>query len=184
MSQSEFTSGNDGTRPIEQGDTPNILDDYAVSVSMSNQNILKGTKCFIIDGFVTIADTNLPIALNNTFPLTPCVPTESVDNSTGAVGDKQIRVMLPGQIVALTNGTTNCTVGQYVAITDTDEISALSQSLVNSIRKYARYMGTEAAVFSRDGSTPFAENLSVGIVPDVNLGVGEVGWFQLVESAL
>ena len=34
------------------------------------------------------------------------------------------------------------------------------------------------------GTTPFDQALSTGIVPDENLADEEVGWFQLVESAL
>ena len=178
MSQSEFASGNNGTRPIEQGDTPDIQDDYAVSVAMGAENILKGTKCFIVGGFVVTT-----ISANNTFPVTPCVPTESKDNSTGAPGDLELRVILPGQIIALT-GSGVFTVGQYGSITGSDVITALDEGSINTIRKYARYLGKEAALFERDGSIPFGETLSTGIVPDQNLADAEVGWFQLVESAL
>ena len=175
---SEFSSGNDGTRPIQQGDTPDIQNDFAVSVAMGAENITKGTKCFIVGGFVVTT-----VAANNTFPVTPCVPTESKDNSTGAPGDLELRVMLPGQMVALL-GSGIFTVGQYGTITGTDVITALSETAINTTRKYSRYMGKEGAIFARDGTTPYTETLSVGIVPDQNLADAEVGWFKLVESAL
>ena len=177
---SEFTSGNNGTRPIEQGDTPDIQDDFAVSVAMTNENIVKGTKCYIIGGFVETA-----VAANNNFPVTPVVPTESKDNSAGSAGDFELRVILPGQMIALT-GDSNFTVGQYGEISGTDTIIALSESVDNAIagsRKYARYMGKEGAIFTRDSVTPFTEILTTGIVPDQDLLSGEVGWYKLVESA-
>lgn len=179
---SQFTASG-GTRNIQAGDTP-TLDDLGVSVAMAAQNIPKGTPCYIIAGFVTIADADSPVASNNTFPLTPCVPTESKDNSTGSPGDLEIRVVLPGQVVALLGQGGVFTVGQYGTIDAVPELIALSQTAVNTFRKYARYLGKEAAIFSIGGTTPFDQVLSEGIVPDQNLADDEIGWFQLVESAL
>jgi len=179
MSLTEFTSGNDGTRPIEQGDTPDIQDDFAVSVPMAAENIPKGTKCYIIGGFVTTVT-----AANNTFPLSPCVPTESKDNSLGSPGDLEMRVILPGQMIALDANGGPFTVGQYAEVDGTDQIDGINEAAVNTARKYARYVGKEGAIFARAVSTPFTETLSVGIVPDQDLALNEIGWFRLVESAL
>jgi len=172
----EFASSG-GTRNIEAGDTPG-LDYLGVSVAMADENISKGTKCWIINGLVT---TTLVAGSENTFPLTPCVPTESIDNSGG--DDLEIRVILPNQTIALT-AASDFTVGQYGEITGIDTITQMSQTAVNTLRKYARYIGKEAAIFSIDGTTPFDQTLSTGIVPDQSLASGEVGWFMLVESAL
>ena len=90
MSSTEF-SASGGTRTIEAGDTPS-LDYLGVSVAMAAENIPKGTPCWIIGGFVTIADGDDPTGAN-TFPLVPVVPTESKDNSTGSPGDLEIRVV-------------------------------------------------------------------------------------------
>lgn len=173
---SQFTASG-GTRTIQQGDTPD-LDDLGVSVAMGAENITKGTPCFIVGGFVVTA-----VSARNGDPVVPVVPTESKDNSGGSPGDLEIRVILPDQVVGLT-GSGTFTVGQYATILSTGVITALSQAAINVTRKFARYMGKEAAIFSIGGTTPFDQVLSDGIVPDQNLADGEVGWFKLVESAL
>ena len=178
MSLNEFTSGNNGTRAIQAGDTPDIQDDYAVSVAMATENVSKGNHCYIVGGFVENA-----LFSKTTFPVTPCVPTESKDNSSGNPGDKEIRIILPGQMVAI-KPETAFTVGQYAGIKTGDSFEALNAGAVNTaFRKFARYVGKEGAIFSRDGTTPYTEVLSGGIVPDQDLANGEIGWFQLTESA-
>lgn len=177
MSSIEFTSSG-GTRDIQQGDTPG-LDYLGVSIGVGDsQNLVKGEPCFIVNGFVVAAATT-----ENDAPTVPVVPTESKDNSTGGDGDLEIRVVLPGQIIALTAGGA-FTVGQYATILTTSTITALANTATNITRKYARYIGKEAAIFSIDGTTPFDQSLSTGIVPDQSLADTEVGWFMLVESAL
>jgi len=179
MSLSTFTSGNDGTRPIEAGDTPDIQDDYAVSVPMNNENIAKGDITQMKAGFLQEA-----LAADTAFPLSPAVATESKDNSAGAPGDLQIRVITAGQMIALLASSDPFTVGQYAIIGADGIIENLVETIPNTTqRKYARYVGKEGAIFVRDGNPPFTETLSVGIVPDQNLAIGEVGWFELVESA-
>lgn len=172
----EFTASG-GTRDIQQGDTPD-LDDLGVSVAMGAENILKGTPCFIVGGFVVTA-----VSAENDAPTVPVVPTESKDNSGGSPGDLEIRVVLPDQVVALT-GSGVFTVGQYATILSTGVITSLANTATNTTRKYARYMGKEGAIFSIGGTTPFDQVLSSGIVPDQNLADAEVGWFKLVESGL
>ncbi len=179
MSLKEFTFGNDGTRPIEAGDTPDIQDDFAVSVPMAAQNIPKGTSCQMQSGFLQIAElTDILV------PLSPAVPTESKDNSGGTAGDLEQRVITAGQMIAMV-GSGIFFVGQYARITADGVITAIPDTVANTThRKFARYVGKEGAVFQRGGSTPFVEDLSSGIVPDENLADTEIGWFQLVESAL
>jgi len=173
----EFASSG-GTRNIEAGDTPG-LDYLGVSVAMGEgENLTKGTPCFIVGGFVVTAATT-----ENGSPTVPVVPTESIDNSAGLDGDLEIRVILPNQPIALTAGGP-FTVGQYATIVTDGIITALSNTATNTTRKFARYMGKEAAVFSIDSTTPFDQSLSTGIVPDQSLALDEVGWFMLVESAL
>lgn len=171
-----FTSS-DGVRAIAQGDTP-TLDDLGVSVAMGAENIVKGTPCYIVGGFVVTA-----VSAENDSPTVPCVPTESKDNSAGSPGDLQLRVVLPHQVVALT-GSGTFTVGQYATILSTGVITALANTATNTTRKYARYLGKEAAIFAIAASTPFDQTLSDGIVPDQDLATTEVGWFVLVESGL
>lgn len=169
-------SASGGTRVIQAGDTPD-LDDLGTSVKMADQNILKGDVCYIIGGLVTKALA--AVVLN---PNVAVIPTESKDNSGG--DDLEIRVIKPGQVVAI-KGDSAFTVGQYGAVSVDDELIAISDSAPNTtLRKYARYLGKEAAIFSIGGTTPFDQALSTGIVPDENLADEEVGWFQLVESAL
>jgi hypothetical protein len=183
MSQSQFTDGSHGARTIQPGDTP-TLDDLGVSVAMAQQNINKGDPCYIIDGNVTLAKSTA--APQDTYPLTPCVPTESKDNSGGPAGSKQIRVVLPGQVVAL-QGDNAFTVGQYgtiATVSSTVGFYPLAQTGVNTTRKFARYLGKEAAIFHIGTNSPYNQTLTGGITPDHSLTSGEVGWFQLVESAL
>lgn len=172
----EFTSSG-GTRNIEAGDTPG-LDYLGVSVAMAAADIAKGDVCYIIGGLVTpalIADV-----LN---PVTAVIPTESIDNSDDE--GLEIRVVLPNHPVAILAHDV-FTVGQYGAVSDTDgELLPIPQTAANTtVRKFARYMGKEAAIFSIDSTTPFDQTLSSGIVPDQSLAADEVGWFMLVESAL
>lgn len=178
MSLTEFTSGNDGTRPIEAGDTPDIQDDFGVSVPMAAQNRTKGDVCQMQNGFLQQA-----LVADILLPLSPVVPTESKDNSGGSAGDLEMRVIGAGQIIALL-GSGVFFVGQYAEITGNGVITALNDMLSNTThRKYCRYIGKEGAVFARKATTAFDETLSTGIVPDENLADAEIGWFELVESA-
>jgi len=176
MSLNEFTSGNDGTRPIEAGDTPDIQDDFGVSVAMAVQNRAKGDICQMQGGLLQLAET-----ADKTFPLSPVVPTESKDNSGD--DDLEMRVIGAGQIIALL-GSGVFFVGQYGSIESDGIITALSETAANTAsRKYARYIGKEGAIFERKATADFDETLSVGIVPDQDLADAEIGWFELVESA-
>lgn len=168
-----------GTRAIQAGDTP-TLDDLGVSVPMgATQNLAKGDVCYISGGVVIAA-----LATDVLDPLVSCIPTESKDNSTGGAGDLEIRVILPNQVVAI-KGDSIFTVGQYGGISVDNELIAISQAAQNTtINKFARYLGKEAAIFAIDGTTPFDQSLSTGIVPDQNLADTEIGWFVLTESAL
>ena len=131
---SEFASSG-GTRNVQQGDTPG-LDYLGVSVGVgASQTIVKGDPCFIVNGFVVNAVTT-----ENDAPTVPAVPTESKDNSTGSDGDLEIRVILPGQVIALTAGG-SFTVGQYATIITDSVITALANTATNITRKYARYIG-------------------------------------------
>lgn len=178
MSLTEFTSGNDGTRPIQAGDTPDIQDDFGVSVPIAAQNRAKGDACQMKGGFLQQA-----LVADILLPLSPVVPTESKDNSTGSPGDLEMRVIGAGQIIALL-GSGIFFVGQYARVTGNGVITAIPEVANTTHRKYARYIGKEGAIFARASGTPFTETLSTGIVPDQNLADAEIGWFELVESAL
>jgi len=163
------------TRPIAQGDTPSIINQKTRTLPMTNENIPKGTPCVVVAGFVTIATLANTINLNS-----GVVPVESIDNSAGSAGDLNIKVVdagpETGPYVALTSSVA-LTIDQYISIDATPVIIAFADTLV----KYARYIGKEAGVFSRDGSTPFDQTLSVGQVPQQDLLADEVGWFKIVE---
>jgi len=190
MTLEKFSSGNNGTRAIEAGDVPDWMDYFAVSYPVKSATILtKGNKCLVVGGFVENAT-----GAKRHFPICPCVPTQSVDNQAGANGDQNVRIMLPGQMVAL-KGESIFTLGQYgtIAVT-TNFLEGLSETLDNSNndgtgpltgRKYARYVGKEGAIFTRSAlaAEAYIEELSPGINPDQDLALNEIGWFQLVESA-
>ena len=163
------------TRQIEAGDTPGFNDDQ-ISRLQSDQNIPKGTPCVQIAGVVTIANvTNI----SSSIPVAPFVPVESKDNSTPVTG-AEIRGVGPNQMVALTLKTGPVEPGEYVQITGTaGEIIAW---IGDNQRKYARYFGKEAGVFSRGSGAPFIEDLSTGVIPDQTLAADEIGWFTLMEA--
>lgn len=177
-----FTFGNDGTRPIEAGDTPDIQDDYAVSIPVDAIDIIKGQPYQVLAGVVSVAAT---AAI--TYPRSPVVSTENKDNSGGSSGDLEARCITAGQMIALQNTTgADLTIQKYVGTSGSTagELVAIGEGAANTTnRKYARYVGKEGAVFERSSSTPYIESLTVGIVPDQTLADDEVGWFQLVESA-
>lgn len=165
------------TRQIQAGDTPGFNDDQK-SRRMASENILKGVASVVISGFVTIA-TSANSAQNS-----PFVPTQSKDNSAGSPGDLETRGVGPGQPVALTaaSDTSEIFPGDYVQISDTVPGQVENWDKATNDLRYARYFGKEAAIFSRNGSTPFNELLSTGVIPDESLVANEIGWFQLVEA--
>lgn len=183
MSLTEFSSGNDGTRPIQAGDTPDIQDDYAVSIGIeAGLNVVKGTPYVAVDGLVTAPTTSSPVRA-----VAPVVPTESKDNSSGGDNDLEVRCITAGQMIALLNNTTDTLdLQRYVglSVSTAGNLHRILQTADNTAnRKYARYVGKEGAIFERKATTAYDETLSVGIVPDQSLEDGDIGWFQLVESA-
>lgn len=174
MSSNSFSTS--PTRQIEAGDTPGFNDDQ-ISRLQSDENIPKGTPCVQIAGVVTIAKAN---NVNQTVPVAPFVPVESKDNSTPVSG-AEIRGVGPGQMVALTLATGPVEPGEYIQ-QGSGTATLIAWVGDNNQLKYARYFGKEAGVFSRDGTTPHKEDLSVGVIPDQTLASGEIGWFTLMEA--
>lgn len=175
MSSESFSTS--PTRQIEAGDTPGFNDDQK-SRPMAAQNIPKGTASLNIAGNITIATAAL---VTSGIPHSPFVPVESKDNSGGSTGDLEIRGVVPGQMVALTATTGPIQPGTYV------QIGATAGQVIawvgdNNQKRYARYFGKEAGVFSRGSGGPFIEDLSTGVIPDQPLLSGEVGWFTLMEA--
>jgi|GEM_PF-6365730 len=172
------------TRDVQAGDTPD-LNDGLLSRAQTNENIARGQACFLIDGFVTIADQT-----NDEAGDAPFVPIESVDNSLGSAGDTEMSGVAAPQRVALNAGTSDMQItffpGDYAKVSDVPgQVEPMENGDLAAVR-YARYLGKEAALLDRDPVTPFDETLTPGIVPDENLvvesGFTGVGWFQLVES--
>lgn len=173
MSSESFSTS--PTRQIEAGDTPGFNDDQ-ISRNMAVENIPKGTPTFQVNGVITIVTDAL--AIQN---FAPFVPVESKDNSLNL--DLEIRGIGPLQQVAmeLLSGTLNP--GDYVQVNTTGAGQIIPWNKGANQRRYARYFGKEAGVFSRDGSTPFSEDLSVGVIPDQPLTAGQIGWFTLLEAS-
>lgn len=176
------------TRDIQPGDTPD-LNDGQLSRPQAAQNISRGDACFIdtANGAVTIGTTTLADT-----GATPFVPIESVDNSAGSVGDTEMSGVAAPQRVAVTielDTTQGLTIrpGDYLTIFGT--AGNLAKWLVGTDaaeRKYARFLGIEAALLDRKATTDFDETLTVGIVPDQSVtgadAVTFTGWVQLVEN--
>jgi len=175
MSSESFSTS--PTRQIQAGDTPGFNDDQ-ISRREAAENIPKGTPCFQVDGVITITTNTL--ATGN---YAPFVPVETKDNSGGSIGDLEIRGVGPLQQVAmeLESGTLNP--GDYVQVNTSGSGELIPWTKAANERRYARYFGREAGVFSRDGTTPFSEDLSVGVIPDQPLTAGEIGWFTLLEAS-
>lgn len=173
MSSESFSTS--PTRQIEAGDTPGFNDDQ-ISRNMAVENIPKGTPTFQVDGVITITTNTL--ATGN---FAPFVPIESKDNSTD--DDLEIRGVGPLQQVALTlfSGTLNP--GDYAQVNTINSGQIIPWTKAANERRYARYFGKEAGVFSRGAATPFTESLSVGVIPDQPLTAGEIGWFTLMEAS-
>lgn len=165
------------TRKLQAGDTPGFNDEQ-VSRKMAAQNIEKGKACVIIAGAVTLATAA------NHLSQTPFVPTESTDNSTGAIGDLQIQGVGPTKEVALklVTGATTINPDDLVQISaTTGEVEAWDKADNNA--RYARYIGIAAGVYAKGSASPFDESLSVGRKPDEPLTAGNAGWFMLLEAS-
>jgi len=176
MSSASFSTS--PTRQIEAGDTPGFNDDQK-SRREAAENIAKGTPCFQVDGVITITTNTL--ATGN---YAPFVPVESKDNSGGSIGDLEIRGVVPGQMVAMELKTGTLNPGDYVQVNTVNAGQIIPWAKTSNQRRYARYFGREAGVFSRGNlAADFAENLSVGVIPDQPLTANEIGWFQLVEAS-
>ncbi len=173
MSSNQF--GTSPTRQIEAGDTPGFNDDQ-ISRNMAVENIPKGTPTFQKNGVITITTNG-----DATGNFAPFVPVESKDNSSD--DDLEIRGVGPLQQVAmeLFSGTLNP--GDYAQVNTSGSGQIIPWTKAANERRYARYFGKEAGVFSRDGTTPFTEDLSVGVIPDQPLTAGEIGWFTLLEAS-
>ncbi len=157
------------TRNIKKGDTPD-LGDGQQSIRMAAQNIPRGTMCAVVAGFVTIA------TIANSIDNSRFVPIQDKDNSTGSPGDLETRGVSAPQLVALET-LDQIEVGGFVEVSATDGIVQAATTGA----KVARYLGKEAALLLTNGSTPFEQSLSAGVVPDDPLLVGETGWFRLIE---
>lgn len=178
----QFSGG--PTRNVQAGDTPD-LNDGLLSRSQAAQNIARGQACYLVAGNVTLATA----ALSND-GRAPFVPIESIDNSTGAPGDTEMSGVASPQRVALTIGDSSVistlNPGDYAKISNvTGQVTNMLNGNAAGFR-YARFLGTEAALLDRNTLTPFDETLTPGIVPDqtVVVAAGEtaVAWFQLVEA--
>ncbi len=157
------------TRNIKKGDTPD-LNDGEQSIRMAAQNISRGTMCAIVAGIVTIA------TIANSVDNSRFVPVEDKDNSGGSPGDLEIKGITAPQRVALVT-LDQIEVGGFAELSATDgQVQAATTGA-----KVARYLGKEAAFLNTNLSTPFEQTLTVGVVPDEPLLVGETGWFQLIE---
>jgi len=181
--------GEDATRQVQKGDTPDLNDGLLSRVVPTSENINRGQACVIIAGDVTVATAALVLD-----GYTPFVPIETVDNTT--TGDLPISGVGPTQRVALgviTTSTINP--GDIVKVSDTQIVSeggfvelwsAGDTGADDNRAKYARYLGREAALLVKSGPSDFIETLSPGIVPDQPiLGSepnGTVGWFQLLDT--
>jgi len=125
----------------------------------NNENIVKGDLCIADVGFVKKATQA------NSAKLAPLIAIESVDNSGGAAGDKNIGVIGGGQI-----GTVSTTDAlnpyDYVKVSAT---TAKVMKFVTAVDDpdliVGMYVGIEGAIFARAATTPFAETLSAGDKP-------------------
>jgi hypothetical protein len=180
--------GTGPTRDVQPGDTPD-LNDGLLSFPQTNQNIPRGTACYIngTSGLVTIATGGIADT-----GASPFVPVESVDNSGGSGGATEMSGVTAPQRVAMTielDSVQGLTIfpGDYLRVEAGG--SGVLQRWIdgnNAHFKYARFLGIEAALLDRDTSTPFDETLTPGIVPDQSVtGANNdtfVGWVQLMEN--
>jgi len=165
------------TRQLTAGDTMD-LDDELKSYPMFNQNIGRGDPTYIdaADGFVKLATTPANVKNNARF-----VPVESKDNSGGSAGDLEIKGVLAPQIIALkTNNAMKAGAFAQAHTVKGEVINATG----STIGLFARLIGGEGALFNRAGTSPFAETLSAGVVPEQNLAAGGIGFFQLIENGI
>lgn len=179
---------------LQPGETAN-LGVRTFSYPMKDENIPRGTVCVISGGLVRIAKSNLT-GVNN---LPVVVPVESKDNSGGSDGDLNIMVVQgPTDIVAvkIQNGTASpisVKPGAFLKIAATGDTPSgdgmLTPMTVGSDDpdlKAAQFISGPVAQWARGGSTPYAETISDGEVPEQPLTVGAnsyaVGWVKLVRS--
>jgi len=165
------------TRQLTAGDTPD-LNDGVKSYPMGVFNIARGNPCYIdsADGFVKQSATFSDYKNQARF-----VPVESKDNSGGSGGDLEIKGVLAPQLIALKVTTALVFPGEFVrpaAIGSVEKADAANDVI------YARAIGSEGALFDRDGSTPFGETLTPGVVPEQSIAINGIGWFQLVENGV
>ncbi len=186
-----FTSG--PTRQIQPGDTPDLndglLSGQVTGPQASSKTVDRGVASFLDDGEVVIGTQAL-----STAGATPFVPVETVTatgTASAAVVEGVSGITAP-QRVAVTwrSETSNLSVapGNYVKISSTNgQVSTWVTGTDNSGLKYARYLGIEAALLSRDSADPFSETLTPGIVPDQTVtksaaGQLQVIWVQLIDT--
>lgn len=174
----QFTPG--PTREVQPGDTPD-LNDGLLSRAMADDNIARGTACYVKDGLVTIA-----LLTDAALGLSPFVPIESVDNS-GDDGLAMSGVVAPQRVALAVTTTVDLLPDDYVKISNgTGLVEKWSSGADSDVLKFARYLGREAALLDRKITSAFDETLTPGIVPDQSIlsseSDGTVGWFQLVEN--
>ena len=172
------------TRQLTAGDTPDLNDGVLSRLIVNALNLVRGTACYLVAGEITLGTETISLT-----GASPFVPVESVDNTadgleaTGVTAPQRVAVTIRGDT---TDGTTFAP-GDYLKISDaTAGVLAKWNNGDVDASKYARYLGIEAALFVRDGSTPFGETLSAGVVPDQIAtaadGVTFVAWVQLKEN--
>jgi len=172
------------TRQLTAGDTPDLNDGVLSRLIVDALNLVRGQACYLVAGEITLAAEALSLT-----GAAPFVPVESVDNTNdgleaaGVTAPQRVAVTIRGDT---TDGTT-FNPGDYLKVSDaTSGVLAKWNNGDVDASKYARYLGIEAALFVRDGSTPFGETLSAGVVPDQTQtaadGVTFVAWVQLKEN--
>lgn len=174
------------TRRIQAGDTPDLNDGQLSRGIAASLNLARGNACYLVDGNITLATLALSIAGHR-----PFVPTESVDNSSGGAGALEASGVEAPQRVALLveASSTALNPGDYVKPSNNADgtVERWVPTTDDQRNKYAVYLGKEAALLDRATTTPFAETLTAGIVPDQTLtptatAADNVGWFQLIEN--
>lgn len=180
----QFSTG--PTRQVQAGDTPDLNDGQLSRGIAASLNLARGNASLLVSGDITLATLALMAAGH-----APFVPTESVDNSAGGAGALEASGVEAPQRVALLveSSSTALDPGDYVKPSNNADgtVEAWIPTTDAHFEKYAKYLGKEAALLDRDGTTPFDETLTVGIVPDQTLtptatAGDNVGWFQLMEA--
>jgi len=174
------------TRQVQAGDTPDLNDGQLSRGIAAALNLARGNACYLVSGDITLATVALSAAGHAAF-----VPTESVDNSSGAAKALEASGVEAPQRVALLveASSTALQPGDFVKPSSNADgtVEAWIPTTDAHFEKYAKYLGKEAALLDRDSITPFGETLTPGIVPDLVLtptaaAADNVGWFQLMEA--